>query len=202
MKIIVIIGGIGSGKSTVSKGFTRHGAAFMDLDQVGHDVLLRPDVIVDMVAAFGTDILDADGAVVRSALAAKAFATPQATAQLNEISHPRLIADAKERLAAFAAEGRPACVVEISPYDGPQGSFGVFTDMADATVAVVAPIELRVKRAVARGMDVADVRARMARQVSDEQRREWADYVIDNDADLDTLSARIDAVWDAIVSAH
>ena len=155
-----------------------------------------------MVAAFGTDILDADGAVVRSALAAKAFATPQATAQLNEISHPRLIADAKERLAAFAAEGRPACVVEISPYDGPQGSFGVFTDMADATVAVVAPIELRVKRAVARGMDEADVRARMARQVSDEQRREWADYVIDNDADLDTLSARIDAVWDAIVSAH
>lgn len=201
MKIIVVIGGIGSGKSTVSKGFVSHGSAFIDLDEVGHDVLLRQDVIADMVAAFGSDILAEDGSVNRKALAAKAFATPQATATLNGISHPRLIAEAKERLASFARQGKAACVIEISPYDGPQGTFGVFTDMADATVAVVAPLELRVKRAVARGFTEEDVRNRIARQVSDGQRRSWADYVIENDSDLPALQQRIDTVWGKIVTA-
>ncbi|MGI6591620.1 MAG: dephospho-CoA kinase [Eggerthellaceae bacterium] len=201
MKIIVVIGGIGSGKSTVSKRFIQQGSAFIDLDVVGHDVLRLPEVIDDMVAAFGADILDADGQVNRRALARKAFATPEATATLNGISHPRLIAEAKRRLQAYADEGKAACVIEISPYDGPQGTFGVFTDMADATVAVVAPLELRVQRAVARGNDEQDVRNRIARQVSDDQRRAWADYVIENDSDLDTLYRRIDEVWHRIVSA-
>lgn len=200
MKIIVVIGGIGSGKSTVSKEFVSHGAAFIDLDEVGHDVLLRADVIHDMVAAFGSDILTEDGSVDRKALAAKAFASPEATATLNGISHPRLIAEAKDRLKAFENGGRAACVIEISPYDGPQGTFGVFTDMADATVAVVAPLELRVERAVARGFSEADVRNRIARQVSDDQRRLWADFVIENDSDLHTLQQRIDTVWDQIVN--
>lgn len=200
MKIIVVIGGIGSGKSTVSKGFVSHGAAFIDLDEVGHDVLLRPDVIADMAAAFGKDILAEDGSVIRKSLAAKAFASPEATATLNSISHPRLIAEAKDRLAAFAQEGKAACVVEISPYDGPQGTFGVFTDMADATVAVVAPLDLRMERAVARGFSEEDVRNRIARQVSDDQRRAWADFVIENDSDLQTLQQRIDAVWNQIVN--
>ena len=201
MKIIVVIGGIGSGKSTVSKGFVSHGSAFIDLDEVGHDVLLRQDVIRDMVSAFGNDILAEDGSVIRRALAAKAFATPRATAVLNGISHPRLIAEAKGRIASFAREGKAACVIEISPYDGPQGAFGVFTDMADATVAVVAPLDLRVQRAVARGFSEEDVRNRIARQVSDDQRRSWADFIIENDSDLSTLNKRIDAVWDEIVNA-
>lgn len=199
MKIIVVIGGIGSGKSTVSKGFVARGASFIDLDVVGHQVLERPDVIQDMVAAFGADILDENGAIIRPVLGRKAFASADGTAVLNGISHPRLITEAKRQLQAFADAGKPACVIEISPYDGPQGTFGVFTDMADATVAVVAPEELRVQRAVARGGDEQDVRNRIARQVSDDERRAWADFVIENDADMPTLKRRIDQVWDAIV---
>lgn len=199
MKIIVVIGGIGSGKSTVSKGFVSHGASFIDLDVVGHQVLERQDVIDDMVAAFGADIMDDQGQVIRPVLGRKAFATADGTATLNHISHPRLIAEAKRQLQVFAEAGKPACVIEISPYDGPDGTFGVFTDMADATVAVVAPVELRVRRAVARGGNEQDVRNRIARQVSDEQRRAWADYVIENASDLDTLHARIDEVWTAII---
>lgn len=199
MKIIVVIGGIGSGKSTVLKRFIERGSAFIDLDAVGHEVLLSQEVIDDMTAAFGTDILTVEGAVDRSMLARKAFASPEATAALNAISHPRLIAMAKDRLHAYADDGQIACVIEISPYDGPQGTFGVFTDMADATVAIVAPLELRVQRAVARGLDEQDVRNRIARQVSDADRRAWADYVIENDCDLTALTARIDAVWDRIM---
>lgn len=202
MKIIVVIGGIGSGKSTVTKGFVAHGASSIDLDIVGHKVLELPEVIEDMVAAFGSGILDENGVVIRPVLGRKAFATADGTATLNHISHPRLIAEAKRQLQAFADAGKPACVIEISPYDGPQGTFGVFTDMADATVAVVAPVELRVQRAVARGGDEADVRNRIARQVTDEQRRQWADYVISNDGTLPVLQRQIDTVWAHIVSGE
>lgn len=200
MKIIVVIGGIGSGKSTVTRGFVGLGASSIDLDIVGHEVLERQDVIDDMVAAFGSDILDEHGAVIRPILGRKAFASAQGTATLNSISHPRLIAEAKRQLKAFEDAGKPACVIEISPYDGPQGTFGVFTDMADATVAVVAPVELRVKRAVARGGDPQDVRNRIARQATDEQRRKWADYVIANDGDLDDLNRQVRDIWAKIVA--
>lgn len=199
MKTIVVIGGIGSGKSSVSRGFVRRGAAFIDLDEVGHDILTHTEVIDDLVEAFGEDICDADGAIIRSALAAKAFETPEQTAVLNGITHPRLIAEALERLHTFEAEGRLATVIEISPYDGPDGSFGVFTKAADAVVAVVAPPEVRIARAVVKGFPEADVRNRIARQASDYQRRTWSDYVIENDSTLEALDVEIGAVWNAIV---
>ena len=70
MKIIVVIGGIGSGKSTVSKAFRDLGAAFIDLDVVGHDILLRDDLKRDLVAAFGPEIIGADGKIYTNTQAA------------------------------------------------------------------------------------------------------------------------------------
>ncbi len=200
MRIIVVIGGIGSGKSTVSAAFRELGAEFIDLDKVGHEILLRHDVKEDLAQAFGTDILGADGEVVRSELARRAFVSAETTEQLNEITQPRLIEDAKARLAAFREAGAEATVVEISPYDGPKGRFGVFTDMATAVVAVVAPEELRVARATASGrFTPEDVRNRIARQASDDERREWANYVIVNDSSVDALKKTVKIAWDKIM---
>ena len=200
MRIIVVIGGIGSGKSTVSAAFRELGAEFIDLDKVGHEILLRHDVKEDLAQAFGADILGADGEVVRSELARRAFVSAETTEQLNEITQPRLIEDAKARLAAFREAGAEATVVEISPYDGPKGRFGVFTDMATAVVAVVAPEALRVARATASGrFTPEDVRNRIARQASDDERREWANYVIVNDSSVDALKKTVKIAWDKIM---
>lgn len=199
MKIIVVIGGIGSGKSTVSAAFRDLGAAFIDLDVVGHDILLRDDLKADLVAAFGPEIIGADGEVVRPELAKRAFVSPEKTALLNATTHPRLIEEAKRRLAAFEEDGALATVIEISPYDGPDGSFGVFTDMADAVVAVVAPDEVRVQRAVGRGFAEADVRNRMARQASDSDRRRWATHVVVNDSTIEALRWEVEEIWDSVV---
>ena len=198
MKIIVVIGGIGSGKSTVSTAFRDLGAAFIDLDVVGHEILLRNDVKADLVAAFGPEIIGADGEVVRAELAKRAFVSPEKTALLNGATQPRIIAEAKSRLAAYEEDGAPATVIEISPYDGPEGRFGVFTDMADATVAVVAPIETRVKRAAGKFSE-EDVRNRIARQASDEQRREWATHVLVNDTTVEALRWEVEEIWDSVV---
>ena len=199
MKIIVVIGGIGSGKSTVSAAFRDLGAAFIDLDVVGHDILLRDDLKADLVAAFGPEIIGADGEVVRPELAKRAFVSAEKTALLNATTHPRLIEEAKRRLATFEEDGALATIIEISPYDGPDGSFGVFTDMADAVVAVVAPDELRVQRAVGRGFAEADVRNRMARQASDAERRRWATHVVVNDSTVEALRWEVEEIWDSVV---
>ena len=198
MKIIVVIGGIGSGKSTVSGTFRDLGAAFIDLDVVGHEVLLREDVKADLVAAFGPEIIGADGQVIRPELAKRAFASPDKTACLNGATQPRIIAEAQRQLAAFEADGALATVIEISPYDGPEGRFGVFTDMADAVVAVVAPIEVRVKRAAGK-FGEQDVRNRIARQASDEQRRAWATHVLVNDGTVEALHWEVEEIWDSVV---
>jgi dephospho-CoA kinase len=198
MKIIVVIGGIGSGKSTVSGAFRDLGAAFIDLDVVGHEILLREDVKADLVAAFGPQIIGADGEIVRPELAKRAFASPEGTATLNNATQPRIIADAKNRLAAYEEEGALATIIEISPYDGPQGRFGVFTDMADAVVAVVAPIEVRVQRAAGKFSE-QDVRNRIARQASDEQRRAWATHVLVNDGTVEALRWEVEEIWDSVV---
>lgn len=198
MKEIVVIGGIGSGKSTVSAAFRDLGAAFIDLDAVGHGILLRQDVKDDLVEAFGPDILGADGEVVRPELAKRAFASPEGTAALNQATQPRIIQEALDRLDAHEADGELAAVVEISPYDGPEGRFGVFTDRADATVAVVAPIEVRVKRAAGKFSE-EDIRNRMARQATDEQRRAWATHVLVNDGTVEALRWEVEEIWDSVV---
>lgn len=198
MKIIVVIGGIGSGKSTVSAAFRDLGAAFIDLDVVGHDILLRDDLKADLVAAFGPEIIGADGEVVRPELAKRAFVSPEKTALLNATTHPRLIEEAKRRLAAFEEDGALATIIEISPYDGPEGSFGVFTDMADAVVAVVAPIDVRVKRATGKFSE-EDVRNRIARQASDDERRGWATHVVVNDSTIEKLRWEVEEIWDSVV---
>lgn len=198
MKLVVVIGGISSGKSSVSRLFSQHGAATIDLDVIGHDVLHNQSVKTALAQAFGEDIFDQQGEVVRPQLAKKAFANPEATATLNGITHAQIISDAWNLIGTYQAEGYSVCVVEISPYDGPQGTFGVFTDKADECIAVVAPLEQRIKRAVAKGFAEEDARNRMSRQSSDDQRRQWATRVVENNGTAEELSTKIEHLWTEI----
>ena len=199
MKTYILIGGIGSGKTTVSKMLQQHGAVCLDLDKIGHEVLRDPEVIDMMVQTFGEDILDDSGEVDRKRLAAKAFATPADTVRLNSISQPRLIMEARRRLKEYAAAGKtPIAIVEISAYDGPDGTFAPFVRDADGVIAVIAPTRIRLERAANEGFNVQDVKNRIARQSKDEQRQLWADYVVNNKGTLDDLAEQVDDVWTKI----
>ena len=90
MKKLFIIGGMGAGKSTARKALVEQGLPNIDLDQVGHDVLLWDTVKSELVETFGEDILGADGEIDRRALAAKAFVSPAETRKLNRITLPRI----------------------------------------------------------------------------------------------------------------
>jgi dephospho-CoA kinase len=132
----------------------------------------------------------ADGALDRPALAAKAFATDDARADLEAITHPAI---AKEFLRRVAESPPDAIVVHDVPLLAESKTRGK-ADYA-AVIVVEAPRSVRLDRLEERGVARSDAEARMAAQASDEQRREMATWVVDNGGTLDALRAQIDAIW-------
>lgn len=192
MKQIFVIGGMGSGKSTASHALVDQGLALIDLDKVGHGILKWEVVKEDLVEAFGDDILDSDGEIVRSLLAAKAFATPADTRKLNRITMPRIEDVFTQRIAELEEEGVEAVVVEYSVFRNRETSLAYG---ADVVIAVLAPIDLRIERAVASGFEEDDVRQRIARQITDADRVEAADVVFNNDSTKDELRNNVISWW-------
>lgn len=192
MKTIFIIGGIGSGKSTVTRYFNERGAPTLDLDQVGHEVLSLDEARASLVERFGEDIIGSDRKIDRKALAAKAFVTPAATKTLTDVTATLIVDHMKKWVDEQSPEDHPFVIVEVSAFDGPQGHYGC---LASSIIAVTAPIEMRVERAMRNGFSEEDVRHRMSRQVTDGERRSWAQYVVENDGSLEDLRRKLDLLW-------
>ncbi|MCC8244888.1 dephospho-CoA kinase [Saccharothrix luteola] len=182
-------GGIGSGKSTVAGRLAEHGAVVIDADLLAREVL-EPgtDGLREVVEAFGADVLGADGALNRPALAAKVFGDEQALATLNGITHPRIAARTGELIAAAPAD---AIVVHDVP-------LLVEKDMAPLyhlVVIVHADLDQRLVRLRDRGLPEDDARRRIAAQADDERRRAVADVWLDNSGTPDLVLAQVDALW-------
>lgn len=196
MKAIMLIGGMGSGKSTVARMLGDLGARIIDLDLVGHAVLADPAVVSDLVAQFGRGVLDG-GSVSRPLLARAAFADGESARRLSQITHPAIVRSALGMLDDALREGCTAAVVEVSAFSGPEGAFEPLLARCCAIVAVAAREDLRVARAVKRGFSEDDVRTRIARQPTDAQRAVWADAVLRNDGSEDDLASKVESLWDA-----
>lgn len=192
MKKLFIIGGMGAGKSTARKALTDQGLEYIDLDQVGHDVLKWDTVKEELIEAFGEDILDEEGNVVRNVLANKAFLTPAETRKLNRITMPRIEELYTDKVAELEKAGCKAVVVEYSVFKNRMTSLAW---SADVVIAVLAPLEMRIERAVASGFDEADVRRRIARQITDADRIEASDVVFNNDGTPEELRNKVIAWW-------
>lgn len=189
MKKIGLSGGIGSGKSTVAKLLEKRGFVVIDADKVARDIVAPGQPALEELAAeFGEDVLASDGSLNRQALAERAFASPERTAALNAITHPRVAEETARRFAAAEAAGAAFAV-----YDVPLlVDNGIHRDM-DATIIVDVDPEVRVRRLVEfRGLSEDDARRRIASQISDEERLAVADYVIDNNGDVAALGPQVD----------
>jgi dephospho-CoA kinase len=196
-----LTGGIGSGKSEVSRRLTSHGAVLIDADVAARQVVVPGSPGLRQIAAtFGDDVLRPDGSLDRERLGTAVFGDPGLRSKLNEIVHPlvRQWMDTAERAAVQAAAPTlqadlPSLVVV---HDVPllaesrgKGSF-------DVVIVVDVPPELQVERLVSlRGMTPDQARARMAAQASREQRLAVADVVIDNAGSLADLDGRVSDVW-------
>lgn len=194
MKKLFIIGGMGAGKSTASRALTDQGLPLIDLDKVGHDILKWEVVKEELGEAFGQDIFDEEGEVIRPALAAKAFKTPADTRKLNRITMPRIEEAYTEKMHDLEKAGAEAVIVEYSAFKNRETSLAY---SADVVIAVLAPTDVRIQRAVASGFDEDDVRRRIARQITDADRVEAADVVFNNNSSKDELYNKVLAWWDS-----
>jgi dephospho-CoA kinase len=185
-----LTGGIGSGKSTASTRLRELGATVLDYDQLARDVVEPGSAGLAAIAArFGTGVLRADGTLDRPALGAIVFADPAALKDLEGITHPAI----RERAALLEREAGPDAVVV---HDN-----ALLVDMGahramDVVVVVDVPVETQVQRLVEhRGLTEADARARIAAQLSREERLAAADRVLDNSGTAEQLRDAVDALW-------
>ena len=195
MYTVFLIGNIASGKSRSARYLERRGALRIDLDELAKS-LYQPgsEVVKELAEAFGWDVIAPDGGIDRAALARHAFATPEDTARLNAIVHPRLLEQLGHRLlpAACCSVSVPEhelAVVEVSAAAAlSAAAFG----LADRVIAVTAPLEVRRKRAIGRGMGAEDFDRRAAVQPSEAALASLATDVIDNAVPGDGLYEQID----------
>jgi dephospho-CoA kinase len=186
---IGLTGGIGSGKSTVSRLLAERGAVIVDADLIAREVVEPGSPgLAAVVEAFGHAVVAVDGSLDRPALAKVVFGDPEARARLDGIVHPLVRARATE---VAAGAPRDAVVVHDVPLLAETGQASSY----DLVVVVEADPETRIARLVQRGLTAEDARARIAVQATDEERRAIADVVLDNSGSPEQLAAQVDRLW-------
>ena len=188
-----LTGGIGSGKSEVTRRLAALGAYVVDADVLAREVV-EPGTpgLAAVAAEFGAEVLRPDGSLDRDRLGAIVFADPAARARLNAIVHPLVGAATAERFAAAPAD---AIVVHDVPLLVEVGLAAAY----DVVLVVAATAETQGSRLVrARGMSADEARSRIAAQAPLADKLAVADFVITNDGSLDDLDRQVQAVWLAL----
>jgi len=186
--IVALTGGVASGKTAVSDRFAERGVPVVDTDVLAREVVAPGSPgLAEVEAAFGAEIIDADGALDRSALRQRIFDDPDARNRLERILHPRIAEEARRRLASEAA---PYAILVVPLLV----ESGLFED-ADRVLVVDVPEAVQIERLIARDGGTRDqAEAMLAAQASREQRLARADDVIENTGTLEDLRRRVDAL--------
>ncbi|MFP4614420.1 MAG: dephospho-CoA kinase [Thiohalorhabdus sp.] len=178
MLLVGLTGGIGSGKSSVSRVFAELGAHVLDADRLAREMLLPgSEALEEVTSALGRDLLTGEGALDRARLADRVFADDEARSTLEAILHPRINALARSRAEALGEQFPEAVVL----YDAALLLESGAQEMVDRVAVVDVDPEVQVQRAVARGdREAEQVRAIMDAQWPRERRLRYADDRIDN----------------------
>jgi dephospho-CoA kinase len=192
MLTIGLIGGVASGKSEVARLFKARGAAILDADRVGHEVLREPEVIAALVERWGTPILDATGQIKRPAVAAVVFAPGNETDRqfLNQVSHPRIAKRLSEQLSELSTQNYPAAILDAALL-----LEAGWDSLCNEIVFVDVPYEVRLARARARGWDEAELARRERTQLPLEKKRLHATIHLDNGGTREELAAQVAKIW-------
>jgi dephospho-CoA kinase len=185
-----LTGGIGAGKSEVSRLLASCGAVVVDADRIAREVV-EPGTpgLAAVVAEFGPSVLTTEGTLDRAKLGSVVFADPERLAALNAIVHPLVGARSAELESRAAADA-------IVVHDVPLLTENALAPLYDLVVVVDASPRTQLDRLVRlRGMRESEARSRMAAQATREQRRAIADVLIDNDGPLDALEPQVRRLW-------
>jgi dephospho-CoA kinase len=194
-RVIGLTGGIGSGKSTVSRFLAELGAAVIDADKIGHEVY-RPDTDTwrELVKTFGRGILAADNTIDRKKLGAIVFSNEEELKRLNAIIHPQITEVIKKQIDDYRRKDAKVIVL-----DAPVLLEAHAKNLVDEVWVVVADEENVIKRAVARtGLREEQIRDRIRAQMSKTERIKNAQVIIYNDGTPEDLRGKIKNLWEQI----
>jgi dephospho-CoA kinase len=200
MKTIGLVGGVASGKSLVAKMLVELGAGLLDADRTGHAVLAEdPAVQRKLHERWGDAVFAPDGSVNRRAIAQRVFASG-GTAELDrrfleDLLHHRIRRRLLQMKDQFAAEGRPAVVL-----DAPILLEAGWGPMCDILLMVDVPREIRLKRALSRGWTEEEFNGREAAQWPVDDKRREAHFMIPNDGSAENLRQAVREFWQAHVA--
>ena len=197
MYVLGIVGGVASGKSAVAQSLARRGAAVLDVDHVGHGVLLEPEVIAAFRQRWGDAVIDAAGQVVRREVARRVFGgDAAATAErqfLDSVTHPRIRAHLRSQLGELQTAGTRVAVLDAALlYETG------WNELCDGVLFVDAPHEVRKQRALTRGWTSEQFAAREASQWPVEKKRTLATWILDNAGSAEESEPQVDSIWSEI----
>lgn len=190
MLLVGLTGGIGSGKSTVTRMLEERGAVILDADEFAREAVQAGTAgFLRVVERFGRGVVGPDGELDRPKLASIVFSDREALGALEGIVHPEVRRLIAEGIQANLDTDR--VVVLVNPL---LIEMGTHRDCDMVVVVSVAP-QTQVARSVARGMAEDDVRARIAAQLPLDERARQADVLLDNEGTVEELSRQVDRLW-------
>ena len=191
MRVFGLTGGIGSGKSTVARLFRKEGIPVVDADRISREVTLSgKPAHAAIVRSYGTGILLPDGRIDRKKLGAIVFADPGKRAELEAITHPRIMEGIREAVSALAATGHAITIVEATLIHE-KGRQGLF----EAVIGVGCDREKQVERLMRRdGIPRQEALRILSAQMDPGEKARASDYVIDNSGDLTGTHAKVRAL--------
>ena len=200
MIIAGLTGGIATGKSLVANRLAGHGAIIIDADKIAHEVVAKgKPAWEEIVQEFGEEYLLSDGEIDRKALGRTVFADPARRDILNHIVHPRVFEEISRAIAA-AVENHdtpdPVIILDVPLL------FETKMDVDLPEVIVVfAPVETQLARLSARDdLSEEDAMARINAQLPIAEKREKADYVIDNSGTVEDTLQQVDTLYHTLKS--
>ena len=196
---IGLSGGIGSGKSTVSRLLNELGAIIVDADAIVHELQAAGQpMLEEIAAAFGDGVLTDDGALDRPALGSIVFRDTERRRELEQIVQPPVVAEMARRAKVAIDDGVPMVVMDIPLlFEGKKTGRGSASAMQyDATICVWVPLETQIERTMSRDeCDRGEAERRIAAQLPIDEKREMADHVIDNSGTPEQTCEQVEALY-------
>lgn len=193
MKIIGLTGGIGTGKSTASGYLKERGFAVIDADQIARQIVEPGQPLLkELRRLFGTGILKEDGSLDRKGLAAIVFQNKEKRKVLDEVMHSRIIDIIDARIAFYQSKDEYRGIILDAPLLFETG----LEKKCDQVLLITADLDLRIARVCARdGMTPEEVSARIKNQMSDQEKKAKADWIVDNSSTKEDLMEKLDKLF-------
>ncbi len=194
--IIGLLGGVASGKSTVASAFGKLGCGIISADLLAHNALEQQDIQQDVIAEFGTDVLETNGSIDRTALANIVFKNQNKLARLNQLLHPWVFEKCRSRLAQHQDDPAIRAIV----LDMPLLMEVQWDAFCDHLVFVECPEKIRYQRAIKRGFTPESLANREIFQISLDKKALRADNILINNSDLSSLVRQVTKIFTNIIN--